>query len=256
MFVIVGNDTVNNKVSIFDTDDGITSKVSYDTLHKGISAGLEVRGINERGNIICQKDDLADEMTRALSPVFSKILILNLKILKAHELLYQALKPYGFVDVSEDLLIKNGAIVYLCKLGKNIKPLKNGKFKISTLYKPTWNDLIIFDTKTEYMLKELSQIPLVEYGEEIQYIGLCTDYVYYVELLDKHFVIELAIWGPEVQDFNTTKRFIRPSSPISYYHYLQELSKSTEPRRYIIKRLEWVRNQKRPVHTKIYEKED
>ena len=69
MFVIVGNDTVNNKVSIFDTDDGITSKVSYDTLHKGISAGLEVRGINKRGNIICQKDDLADEMTRVLSLV-------------------------------------------------------------------------------------------------------------------------------------------------------------------------------------------
>lgn len=255
MFVIVGNDIVNSKVSIFDTDDGTTNQVSYTVLYKAITDGIVVRGLDERGNIVCQKDDLADEMTRVLFPVFSKILLLNLKMLKARELLCQALKPYGFVDTVDDLLIKNGAIIYLCKLGKNIKPLKNGKFKISTLYKPTWDDLIIFDTKTEYMLKELSQIPLVEYGEEIQYIGLCNDYVYYVELLDKRFVIELAFWGPEVQDFNTTKRFIRPSSPISYYFYLQELSKSVEPRRYIISRLEWVRIQKRPVHTKIYEKE-
>ena len=137
-----------------------------------------------------------------------------------YELIYQVLVPYGFVDTQDDIFIKSNGIIYLSKLGKNIKYTKEGKFKIGTLYKPNLNKSIILDTKTEYMLEELKQIPLVEYGEEIQYIGLCSAYVYYIELLARRFIVELAFWDPSMQDPDITRGYIRPGSPISYYFYL------------------------------------
>ena len=98
MFVIVGNDITNNKVHIFDTDDGTTSSVSHAVLYKAITDGIEVKGIDERGNIVCQEDDLTKEMTKVLSPLVAKILLLQLKMEKVYELFYLTLKPYGFVD--------------------------------------------------------------------------------------------------------------------------------------------------------------
>lgn len=140
MFIITGNNMRTKRVKILDTEDNKEDWVDYTVLYRTLRRGIEVRGLDSSGNIICQNIKLEDEMYKVLSPIYAKVSLLKLEKFKLRELIYNALQPYGFVDTLDDILLKSNGAIYLGKLGMLLKFTKTNKVRITILCKIKWDN--------------------------------------------------------------------------------------------------------------------
>ena len=103
MFIITGNNNKSKEVKILDTTDRKEEWVSYEILQKGLKNGLEVSGIDNRGNIMCQSLDVYKEIIKKSVQIIAKILLLRLDKINQLKLFLNLLEPYGLAQTTEDI---------------------------------------------------------------------------------------------------------------------------------------------------------
>ena len=103
MFIITGNNNKSKEVKILDTTDRKEEWVSYEILQKGLKNGLEVSGIDNRGNIMCQSLDVYKEIIKKSVQIIAKITLLRLDKINQLKLFLNLLEPYGLAQTTEDI---------------------------------------------------------------------------------------------------------------------------------------------------------
>ena len=103
MFIITGNNNKSKEVKILDTTDRKEEWVSYEILQKGLKNGLEVSGIDNRGNIMCQSLDIYKEIIKKSVQIIAKITVLRLDKINQLKLFLNLLEPYGLAQTTEDI---------------------------------------------------------------------------------------------------------------------------------------------------------
>ena len=103
MFIITGNNHKSKEVKILDTTDRKEEWVSYEILQKGLKNGLEVSGIDSRGNIMCQSLDIYKEIIKKSVQIIARITLLRLDKINQLKLFLNLLEPYGLAQTTEDI---------------------------------------------------------------------------------------------------------------------------------------------------------
>ena len=255
MFIIVGNDTLNEQVSIYDTKDCTINKVSYNTLDKALKQGIQVSGVSQGGNIICKTPNVLQEIIVQIQPIIAKALLLNLQNNKVCEMLLPIFNSYYLADTADDLvtdLEKNRVTV---KSIGGIIDLKNSKSTIcsSIILDEDFKKLGFME---QYMLKELAEIPYIALGlRQVDAIFWDGGYRYYIELSPLMIYVSLKEYTPELT-IKELKSKITDTTPSFYNYYLDKLHKNKENTKlYYIDELRRVRARSKEAF-EIYKRTD
>lgn len=227
MFIIVGNDTLNEQVSIYDTKDCTINKVSYNTLDKALKQGIKVEGVSQGGNIICKTPNVLQEIIVQIQPIIAKALLLNLQNNKVCEMLLPIFNSYYLADTADDLgadLEKNRVAI------KNIGGIIDLKSSKSIIYSSIRldEDFKKLGFIEQYMLKELAEIPCISPGlRQVDAIFWDGGYRYYIEIPPVIRYVSLKEYTPELT-IKELKSKITFTTPYFYSHYLDKLYRNKE----------------------------
>lgn len=255
MFIIVGNDTLNEQVSIYDTKDCTINKVSYNTLDKALKQGIKVEGVSQGGNIICKTPNVLQEIIVQIQPIIAKALLLNLQNNKVCEMLLPIFNSYCLADTADDLVTDLGKNRVTVKSIGGIIDLKNSKSTIcsSIILDEDFKKLGFME---QYMLKELAEIPCIALGlRQVDAIFWDGGYRYYIELSPLMIYVSLKEYTPELT-IKELKSKITDTTPSFYSYYLDKLHKNKENTKlYYIDELRRVRARSKEAF-EIYKRTD
>lgn len=159
MFIIIGHDKKAAQVMVHDTSDHTTTPANYAILRKVINKGYIVKGVDTRGNIICNEPNVLMELKVLLQPIITKALLFRLDNMKIIELIFPICANYGLAEDFYDLEVDiEKLMVYFYLTGQFLLFKENCIEQLHSI-KHT-KDFNKLNKKTRIMLKELYKIPL------------------------------------------------------------------------------------------------
>ena len=223
MFIIVGNDIYYKQVLIRDTKDNSTEMVSHDYLYQAIRKGIEIRGIDSRGNIMCQTLDVTEEIFPQMQQIYAKALVLNASDALFAKMLLNLVKDYGLADTEQDIYASITEERVILKVIGSVIFLKVHKivnyFSIKFI-----DEFKQLDDKARYMLNELSKIPWLLKGTgQVDYIIEEKSHVYYLKVGETICQVSIAPFNRRGNI--VISKHISGSSPYLYKYYLEKLQR-------------------------------
>lgn len=223
MFIIVGNDIYYKQVLIRDTKDNSTEMVSYDYLYRAIRKGIEIRGLDSRGNIMCQTLDVAEEIFPQMQQIYAKALVLNASDALFVKMLLNLVKDYGLADTEQDIYASITEERVILKVIGSVIFLKTHKtvnyFSIKLI-----DEFKQLDDSARYMLNELVKVPfLIKGSGYIDYILEKRPCVYYLKVGKTICQVSIAPFN-RLGNIVISNR-ISGSSPYLYKYYLEKLQR-------------------------------
>lgn len=161
MFIIVGIKKNQKKVGVIDTQDMQVDWVSFTRLQEALNKGMQVQGLAPDGTILCQTEDVFNEIAEKLYNTCAKIHLLHIQQeQQIKQMFFNIAQPYGLAITPDDLSVSVAqAQIYfkicnrVCNFGDKSKVVIQAATQGLTFRKPT-----NFYGDTRYMLDALKQI--------------------------------------------------------------------------------------------------
>lgn len=224
MYIIVGNDIYYKQVLVYDTKDCTTVMVSHKTFYETIARGIEVKGLDNNNNIICQTLKAVDELIPQLQLLYSKAILLNASDDLFARMLLNLVKPYGFADTEKDIYSSVTEKRIILKCISTVIFLKSPCKIVNYFSIKLVDEFKQLDDYARYMLNELAKIPFLTKGSGyIDYIIEEKPCVYYLkvgETICQVFIAPFNRLGNIV-----ISSHLSASSPYLYKYYLEKLQR-------------------------------
>ena len=224
MFIIVGNDIHYKQVLVKDTKDNSIEMVSHGYLQRAINKGLEVKGLDSRGNILCQSLKVEDEILPQMQQAYAKALLLNASDTSFAKMILNLVKDYGLADTEQDIyasIVEKRIILKVIGLAIFLEdPCETVNYFSIKLV----DEFKQLDDHARYMLNELVKVPFLIRGSGyIDYILEERPCVYYLKVGE-------TICRVSIAPFNrlgniVISNHIAGSSPYLYKYYLEKLQR-------------------------------
>ena len=161
MFIIVGVKKEKNQIGVIDTADMQIDWVSPNKLKQAITSGIQVQGITPNGDILCQTEDVFNEIATKLYNTCAKVHLLHIQQeQQIKQMFFSIAQPYGLAITPDDLAVSVAqAQIYfkicgrVCNFGDKTNVVTQTATQGLTFRKPTH-----FYGDTRYMLDALKQI--------------------------------------------------------------------------------------------------
>lgn len=224
MFIIVGNDIHYKQVLVRDTRDNSIEMVSHDYLQRAVNRGLEVKGLDSGGNILCQSLKVEDEILPQMQQIYAKALVLNASDDLFAKMILNLVKPYGFASAEQDIYASVIEKRVILKVIGSVIFLKDPCKTVNYFSIKLVDDFKQLDDHARYMLNELVKVPFLLKGSGyIDYIIEERPSVYYLKVGETICQVSIA-------PFNrlgniVISNHIAGSSPYLYKYYLEKLQR-------------------------------
>lgn len=232
MFIIIGNDIYYKQVLIYDTTDCSTEMVSYKYLKQALDRGIEIKGLDENNNILCQTLNAVQELLPQIQQIYAKALLLKVTDEMFSTMLLHLFKPYGFANTPQD--IDSGVLersITLKLIGTDIyldqhRTVMYRSIKLVDEFKK-------LDNRTRCMLNELAKIPCLMKGTgTIDYITGTRSGLYCIKTGETILRLSLTKYN-RAKDIDIEKRLL-DSSPHQYKYYLEYIQREKPKLSYYI----------------------
>lgn len=233
MFIIVGNDIYYKQVLIYDTTDCSTEMVSYKYLKQAIDRGIEIKGLDENNNILCQTLNAVQELLPQIQQIYAKALLLKVTDEMFSTMLLHLFKLYGFANTHQD--IDSGVLkrsITLKLIGTDIY-LKDPCKIVSHFSIKLVDEFKKLDNRTRCMLNELAKIPCLMKGTGIiDYITGTRSGLYCIKTGETILRLSLTKYN-RAKDIDIEERLF-DSSPHQYKYYLEYIQREKPKLAYYI----------------------
>lgn len=106
MFIIVGIKKNQKKVGVIDTQDMQVDWVSFTRLQEALNKGMQVQGLAPDGTILCQTEDVFNEIAEKLYNTCAKIHLLHIQQeQQIKQMFFNIAQPYGLAITPDDLSV-------------------------------------------------------------------------------------------------------------------------------------------------------
>lgn len=230
MFIIIGHDKKAEQVMVHDTLDHTTTPANYAILRKVVNKGYIVKGLDERGNIICNEPNVLMELKVLLQPIITKALLLRLDNRKIIELIFPICARYGLAEDFYDLDVDIEKLIVSFYLTGQFLLFKENCIEQLHSIKHT-KDFNKLNKKTRIMLKELYKIPLSTNHSDLIVNKISNLESSYFVGLKCGVTLHIIMW-PYKQDY--TIELANQQNNEAFRYYLRSLAKYEPENSYFI----------------------
>lgn len=106
MYIIVGIKKEKKQIGVIDTTDMQVDWVSPAKLKQAINSGIQVQGIAPDGTILCQTEDVFNEIAAKLYTTCAKVHLLHIQQeQQIRQMFFNIAQPYGLAITPDDLSV-------------------------------------------------------------------------------------------------------------------------------------------------------
>lgn len=241
MFIIVGIKKNQKKVGVIDTQDMQVDWVSFTRLQEALNKGMQVQGLTPSGDILCQTEDVFNEIAEKLYATCAKVHLLHItQEQQIKQMFFNIAQPYGLAITPDDLFVSVAqAQIYfricnrVCNFGDKNKVVTQAATQGLTFRKS-----INFYSAIRNMLDALKQIVISDArgntDNTVYYIGQTPSNRLYKIIIGKFvYTVSCNVFCnyEYSKPYKTAKRAgkhplmgcISSASPKSYASYLESL---------------------------------
>lgn len=232
MFIIVGNNINYKRVLIYDTTDCSRESVSYECLKQALDRGIEIKGLDENNNILCQTLDAVYELLPQIQQIYAKALLLKVTDEMLSTMLLHLFKPYGFANTPQDIdcgVLKRS--ITLKPIGADIYLDQRWTVRYRSI--KLVDEFKKLDNRTRCMLSELAKIPCLMKGTgTIDYITGTRSGLYCIKTGKTLLRLSVSKYN-KAEDIDIEKSLFA-SSPHLYKYYLECIQREKPKLQYYI----------------------
>ena len=234
MYVIVGVRPNKNQVGVIDTSDKKTDWVTVNQLQKTMTAGVPVYGFRPDGTILCQTEDVFQEIATQLYAGCAKAQLLKIENeATIRQLFFNIAHPYGLALTSDDLSVsvKDMQIYFklcgrVCAFGDKTNVVTQTGTRDLVLRKELRNTVFSTETMLELLKEVLISDKKGNTDNIVRYIGVTLSNDIFKVIIGKYVysvhwtsIYDFIVAGT-AEDARIRKCF-SSTSPSSYKDYLE-----------------------------------